>query len=144
MNAGSRYEYKWADGVQYRQPTDVSAPRYVALLMAWVQQQLDDTAIFPVEPGAPFPPNFRDIVANIFRRLLRVYAHVFYCHHERVVQLTFDAHLNSTFKHFMYFILEFDLVRTEELKPLQPLIDKLIAEDDAKYGPMPKKSAPAT
>lgn len=141
MSAGSRFEYKWGDGVVYKTPTEVPARKYVELLSAWVQKQLDDPAIFPLEPGAPFPRNFREIVANIFRRLFRVYAHVFYSHHERVVELTFDGHLNSCFKHFMYFILEYELVRAEELQPLQPLIDKLLAEDDAKWGPWKAKAA---
>ena len=74
----------------------------------------------------------------------RVYAHT-YCHHyERVVELQFEAHLNSCFKHFLYFVLEFELVRAPELKPLQPLIDKLVAEDDKKWGPRrPSGKAPA-
>ena len=139
MCAGSRFEYKWGDGVTYKTPTEVSAPKYVELLMAWVKKQLDDPTRFPVEPGAPFPPNFREMVSNICRRLFRVYGHVFYSHRERVIELTFDAHLHSCFKHFMYFILEYSLVRAEELQPLQPLIDKLLAEDDAKWGP---RSAP--
>ena len=102
--------------------------------MAWVQAQLDDPDLFPVEPNKPFPANLRESVSNIFRRLFRVYAHIYHTHLERVVELTFEAHLNSCFKHLMYFVLEFDLVRAEELLPLKPLIDKLIAEDDAKFG----------
>ena len=39
-------------------------------------------------------------------------------------------------------MLEFKLIRDEELKPLRPLIDKLVAEDDAKYGPR-RSPAPA-
>jgi len=137
MNAGGNYEYKWADGVKYKTPTDVCAPQYCSLLMQWVSLQLENQAIFPTEPGVNFPHNFRDVVSNIFRRLFRIYAHIYYAHKERVVELTFEAHLNSCFKHFLYFILEFNLVREEELKPLQPLIDKMIREDDEKWGPRP-------
>ena len=60
-----------------------------------------------------------------------------------MVELTFEAHLNSTFKHLMYFVLEFDLVRPEELEPLQPLIDKLLSEDDKKWGPRVRNQPPA-
>ena len=135
MTAGSHYEYKWADGVKYKQPASVSAPQYIALLMQWVTDHLDNPKIFPTAPGAPFPSNFRATVGNIFRRLFRVYGHIYHCHMERVVELTFEAHLNSCFKHFAYFVLEFDLIRPEELKPLQSLIDKMVAEDDLRYGP---------
>ena len=147
MNAGSLFEYKWADGRQYKTPTAMSAPKYCSTLLAWVQAQLDDERLFPTAPGAAFPPNFRrETVSNIFRRLFRVYGHIYHSHLERVVELTFEAHLNSCFKHLMYFVLTFDLVRTEELQPLQPLIAKLIAEDDLKWGkwspPSPRPPPP--
>ena len=113
----------------------MSAPQYQQLLMQWVQLQLDDEEIFPTAPGVPFPPSFRETVGNIFRRLFRIYSHIYHCHFERVVELTFEAHLNSCFKHFLYFVLELDLVRSEELRPLKPLIDKMLIEDDKKWGP---------
>ena len=136
MSAGSKYEYLWADACtpEYKAPTKVSAPKYVSLLFAWVQKQLDDETLFPTQIGAPFPPDFLDRVRNIFRRLFRVYAHIMYAHFERIVELTFEAHLNSCFKHFMYFVLEFELIKPEELKPLKQLMDRLQQEDDAKFG----------
>ena len=37
-----------------------------------------------------------------------------------------EPHLNTCFKHYMYFVNEFDLIpRKEELQPLQELIDRL-------------------
>mmetsp|Transcript_76763 Transcript_76763/g.152198 ORF Transcript_76763/g.152198 Transcript_76763/m.152198 type:complete len:282 (+) Transcript_76763:93-938(+) len=128
MSAGPKYEYLWADSQRYPKPTKVSAPEYIGLLFQWVKAQLDDEKVFPTQIGAPFPPDFRERVHNICKRLFRVYAHIFYCHFERVVELSFEAHLNSCFKHFMYFILEFDLVRAEELRPLQPLMDRCTAK----------------
>lgn len=135
MSAGSKFEYLWADGKEYKQPTKVTAPKYVELLFAWVQCQLDDEKVFPTAPGVPFPPDFRERVQAIFKRLFRVYAHIFYGHYERVKELEFEHHLNSCFKHFMYCVLEYDLVRSEELKPLQALMDGFLKEDDAKWGP---------
>ena len=47
-------------------------------------------------------------------------------------------------KHFLYFVLEFDLIKEEELKPLRPLIDKMISEDDIKWGQLkPREAVPA-
>ena len=46
-------------------------------------------------------------------------------------------HLNTCFKHFFYFVLEFDLIQKEELRPLQELIDKLIEEDEVKHASKP-------
>ena len=50
--------------------------------MSWVAAQLDDPSLFVTAPGAPFPPHFRDAICNIFRRLFRVYTHIFHCHYE--------------------------------------------------------------
>ena len=52
MSAGRKYEYRWADGQKYRTPARVSAPKYVDLLMDWVEQQLSDEDIFPTSTGA--------------------------------------------------------------------------------------------
>ena len=69
MCAGRKWEYKWADGKSVTKPMDVSAPKYIELLLAWVAEQLDDEALFPTAPGVPFPPSFLPSVKNIFRRL---------------------------------------------------------------------------
>ena len=35
----------------------------------------------------PFPKNFRDVVKSIFKRLFRVYAHIYYSHFHKIVSL---------------------------------------------------------
>jgi len=130
MCAGPKYEYMWADGKEVKRPMAVSAPRYVDYLMTWVQNQLDDEKLFPTQLGVPFPGDFLERVQNIFRRLFRVYAHIYYCHFERMSALGAEPHLNTCFKHFVYFVFEFDLIpRKEELDPLRELIDKLLERD---------------
>ncbi|XP_042504785.1 MOB kinase activator-like 1A isoform X1 [Macadamia integrifolia] len=103
MTAGPKYEYRWADGVQIKKPIEVSAPKYVEYLMDWIEAQLDDESIFPQKLGAPFPPNFRDVVKTIFKRLFRVYAHIYHSHFQKIVSLKEEAHLNTCFKHFILF-----------------------------------------
>jgi hypothetical protein len=46
-----------------------------------------------------------------------------------VVQLGEEAHLNTSFKHFIMFVQEFELIEKKELAPLQELIDVLLAKD---------------
>ncbi len=53
--------------------------------------------------GAPFPLNFRDVVRTIFKRLFRVYAHIYHSHFQKIVSLKEEAHLNTCFKHFILF-----------------------------------------
>ena len=47
-----RYEYFWADGVQYKKPTKLPAPQYVSLLMDWIDSKINDEEVFPSTTGA--------------------------------------------------------------------------------------------
>ncbi|KAE8670868.1 MOB kinase activator-like 1A [Hibiscus syriacus] len=89
-----------------RDPIEVSAPKYVEYLMDWIETQLDDESIFPQKLGAPFPPNFKDVVKTIFKRLFRVYAHIYHSHFQKI---------------------EFGLIDKKELAPLQELIESIVA-----------------
>ena len=129
MSAGPKYEYLWADGIKYKKPIKVSAPEYVDLLMTWVEDQINNEQIFPMEEGNKFPKNFKTIVKTIFKRLFRVYGHIYHSHIQKYVQLEAEAHLNSCFKHFYYFIAEHSLVDQHGLQPLQPLIDVILKKD---------------
>jgi MOB kinase activator 1 len=117
-----------ADGVTFKKPVKVSAPEYVDYLMNWVQGQLDDESIFPSKIGVPFPKSFQPLVKTIFKRLFRVYAHIYHAHFPRIVALGEEAHLNTSFKHFIYFVQEFNLIEKKELAPLDELIKTLTAE----------------
>ena len=145
MCAGPKYEYMWADGKEIKRPMAVSAPRYVDFLMTWVQNQLDDEKLFPTQLGVPFPPDFVERVQNIFKRLFRVYAHIYYCHFERMSALGAEPHLNTCFKHFVYFVYEFNLIPNRtELSPLQELIDKLLERDQGSSQQRPPPSNSTT
>jgi MOB kinase activator 1 len=128
MCAGTKYEYLWADNAA-KKPIKVSAPEYVNLLMNWIQEQLDDETIFPSRTDVPFPKTFQATIKNIFKRLFRVYAHIYYSHFQKIVSLAEEAHLNTCFKHFYYFVDEFRLIDKKELAPLQELIDNLTEKD---------------
>ncbi|CDO71379.1 hypothetical protein BN946_scf184908.g137 [Trametes cinnabarina] len=129
MSAGPRYEYLWEDGVRYKKPTKLPAPEYVDALMNWVQTLLDNEEIFPSEMGKPFPKNFRDTIGRLFRRLFRVYAHIYSNHFDHICALGIEAHLNTSYRHFFLFVNEFDLVDKRELAPLDELNEAILAED---------------
>ncbi|XP_057506791.1 MOB kinase activator-like 1A [Actinidia eriantha] len=126
MTAGPKYEYRWADGVTIKKPIEVSAPKYVEYLMDWIEVQLDDESIFPQRLGAPFPPNFLDVVKTIFKRLFRVYAHIYHSHFHKIVSLKEEAHLNTCFKHFVLFTWEFRLIDKGELAPLYEIVESIL------------------
>ena len=51
MSGGQKFEYLWADGGKYKKPTALPAPKYVSLLMDWVETQINDEHVFPVTVG---------------------------------------------------------------------------------------------
>lgn len=74
----------------------VSAPEYMEYLFEWIEGQIDDERLFPVTPGVQFPPNFVDIVQKIFKRLFRVYGHIYHHHFKNVCALNAEVrHMGS-------------------------------------------------
>eukprot|EP00002_Diphylleia_rotans_P030067 TRINITY_DN6161_c0_g1_i3.p1 TRINITY_DN6161_c0_g1~~TRINITY_DN6161_c0_g1_i3.p1 ORF type:complete len:216 (-),score=44.17 TRINITY_DN6161_c0_g1_i3:180-827(-) len=132
MCAGPKYEYYWSDGVTIKTPIKVSAPEYVEHLLNWIQVQLDNPATFPTQPGVPYPAGFDQTVKTIFRRMFRVFAHIYCSHFDKFVEQKEEAHLNSCFKHFYYFVEEFNLIDKKELAPVQSVIDSLLHHDAQK------------
>jgi len=131
MMAGPRYEYHWQDGLQFKKPTKLSAPEYVDALMNWVQIQLDDEATFPSKIGVPFPRTFHTTIKSIVRRLFRVYAHLYNHHFAVLCALSIEAHINTSYRHFLLFVNEFSLIDRKELAPLSELNDTILAEPGA-------------
>jgi len=125
MGAGPKYEYLWANGKDIKKPLQVSAPEYADYLMTWVQSTIEDETQFPTADDIPFPKGFKKTVKTIFKRLFRIYAHIYYSHAKEIVELGEEAHLNTSFKHFYLFIHEFDLVAVKEMEPLQFHIDRI-------------------
>lgn len=121
MNASDRFEYLWQDD-KSKKPIAVAAPKYIDLLMEWIEQQLSNESVFPSSTSVPFPKNFKSVVSTIFKRLFRVYAHLFYIHMDTLIANAAEAHINTAFKHFILFSFEFDLIDSKELAPLKDKI----------------------
>lgn len=133
MTATSEYEYLWQDS-NLTKPVSVSAPKYVESLMLWIQSLLDDENIFPPMINQPFPPQFQSLVKTIMKRLFRIYAHI-YCHHfNEVIELGLNTLLNTSFKHFLLFSDEFNLIANKDFGPLQTLVIEMLVQDDDDNG----------
>ncbi|PVU96568.1 hypothetical protein BB559_002341 [Furculomyces boomerangus] len=50
MSAGPKYEYLWNDRIQYKTPTRMAACEYISNLMNWVNHQIENEALFPIDP----------------------------------------------------------------------------------------------
>lgn len=129
MIATEEYEYLWqetnasANGtIAPKKPVSLPACEYVENLMNWIQNFFDNDNIFPSKVGAPFPQQFPNLVKTIFKRLLRIYAHI-YCHHfHEISELGLQSHLNTSLKHYVLFSREFDLISRKDYGPLEDLI----------------------
>jgi len=102
----------------------VSASLYCDLLFAWTERQLEDPVVFP--KSGEYGPKFLSAVKHIFKRLFRVYAHLYYHHFEHICSIGSDAHVNTCFKHFILFAKHYSLIPEKELAPLAELIQNLL------------------
>ncbi|XP_055314446.1 MOB kinase activator-like 3 isoform X1 [Sitodiplosis mosellana] len=121
MSGGPRYEYLWADGENFKKPTALPAPKYIEYLMDWTESQINNESVFPVTTNVPFPKTFQHLCRKILTRLFRVFVHVYIHHFDRIVSIGAEAHVNTCYKHFYYFVQEFDLVSAKELEPLSEM-----------------------
>lgn len=80
--------------------------------------------------GVPFPKSFPSMIRQVFKRMYRVYAHI-YCHHYPVVrELGLEAHLNTSFKHYVLFIDEHNLASGKDFwGPLGDLVESMLRSD---------------
>ncbi len=70
------------------------------------------------------------MIRQIFKRMYRVYAHI-YCHHYPVIrELGLEPHLNTSFKHYVLFIDEHGLASGKDFwGPLVELVDSMLKSD---------------
>eukprot|EP01119_Soliformovum_irregulare_P022811 TRINITY_DN786_c0_g1_i3.p1 TRINITY_DN786_c0_g1~~TRINITY_DN786_c0_g1_i3.p1 ORF type:complete len:233 (+),score=58.91 TRINITY_DN786_c0_g1_i3:201-899(+) len=131
MTAGKIYTYKWQDPKKYPKPTMVSADKYIELLFEWVNVQLDDESIFPLDTN--FGKNFLPAVKQIWKRLARVYFHIYHHHAEQIRALNAEAHVDTCFRHFYYFSREFDILKEgEDFAPVATIITTIRQAEEAK------------
>ncbi|KAK9775765.1 putative Maintenance of ploidy protein mob2 [Seiridium cardinale] len=71
-----------------------------------------------------FPENFLEVCQTIFRQMFRVYAHLYWAHFiDPFYHLNLEKQLNSCFSHFVLTACALDMLKPQELEPMQPLID---------------------
>lgn len=100
---------------------------------------------FPQDPSedwlgsrSGFPKPFAATAQLIFRQIFRVYAHLYWNHFvEPFYHLNLEKQLNSCFSHFILTATTLDMLRAEELEPMQYLVDLWAAD-----GTFPKGSRP--
>ncbi|OAQ67810.2 Mob1/phocein [Pochonia chlamydosporia 170] len=119
------------DGVSFALHQDYSTPAAAHL--------------FPSDPSeewpgsrSGFPKHFAATAQLIFRQIFRVYAHLYWNHFiDPFYHLNLEKQLNSCFSHFVLTATTLDMLRPEELEPMQYLIDLWAAD-----GTFPQASRP--
>jgi MOB kinase activator 1 len=123
--------YQWQG--QQGKPVSLAAPTYIDSVMSSIQNLLNDENVFPtksseyflfpsdkVETDATldqaFHPSFPATVKNIYRQLLRVFAHIYHAHYAQVLHLRSEPHFNSLFAHFLAFGTEYELLEPKDIK----------------------------
>eukprot|EP01103_Thecamoeba_quadrilineata_P006036 TRINITY_DN15773_c0_g1_i1.p1 TRINITY_DN15773_c0_g1~~TRINITY_DN15773_c0_g1_i1.p1 ORF type:complete len:453 (+),score=51.63 TRINITY_DN15773_c0_g1_i1:146-1504(+) len=113
MSAGPRFPYLWSDGKIH--PTKVSAPDYIDRFLTWMNEIFDD--VFPIKVDRPLPNNFLMIVKTIFQRFIRVYAHVYHSHFQKMTKLGEVGSLNGSFSRLYLLGTEYRLLEEEDVAP---------------------------
>jgi len=121
-------EYLWRDNKNYPRPTRVSAPEYIEFSLKEAMSVIENPEIFPTADDVDFPPSFQEKVREIFKRLFRLFAHLYYSHYESIKDKQRNKNLNSSFKHFIFFVLEFQLIDPDSLAPLQKFIEHIVTK----------------
>lgn len=125
MSAGVT-EYLWRDNHTFLRPTRICASDYIEFSLKEAMAVIENADIFPTVDEVAFPPCFMEKVREIFKRLFRMFAHLYYSHYESIKEKQTNKNLNSSFKHFIFFVLEFQLIDPESLAPLQKFIEHIV------------------
>ena len=91
------------------------AAEYIPSVLKWASALLSDEALFPTSPDT--------------RRLFRIFGHIFHHHWTRAEELGILAHLNTTFRHVLFFAEEFELLAAKEFEPLKEVIEQIKADE---------------
>ena len=123
--SAANWDYLWADGVKIKKPIKVTAPEYCRYLFEWIQKMIESESKFPTREGATFSSSFRKkVILPTFKRISRVYAHIYYSHKDRMRELGLVECLDTSFAHFMAFVNAYDLITaSKDLAPLTPLLE---------------------
>ena len=71
-----------------------------------------------------FPDDFLDVMKIAFKKLFRVYAHVYHHHLSEFVGDNAEVYLNTSFKYFGLFVREYNLISMKEEAPLRKLLQR--------------------
>ncbi|KAI8057909.1 Mob1/phocein [Syncephalis plumigaleata] len=100
----------------------IPAPDYIDNVMQWGLRIIDDPQLLSGKPDKLFARMLPTIIRTLFKRLFRIFAHIYHAHLNAIQTLEQEAHLNTSFTHFILFAQEFNLIDERELHPMAEVI----------------------
>mmetsp|Transcript_16533 Transcript_16533/g.18688 ORF Transcript_16533/g.18688 Transcript_16533/m.18688 type:complete len:237 (-) Transcript_16533:309-1019(-) len=133
-------------GVTYRWSNDravMTGPDYVEVALIWIDDQCANPDIFPdtdTNQGTNYPENFVEIyVKKIFVKLFRIFCIIYWSYKDDMGEHL--IHLNTCFRHYIYFALEHNLLPEDEkeIMPIEDIVTRLKSDFARKTILPPKK-----
>jgi len=114
------FQYRIKDTTK-KKPKLVTATEYVDQMLTWIESNIENSDIFPDDDEHTFPPDFiSKYVKEIFVKMFRIFAILYATFLPTMKELDVAQHLNTSFKHYVYFALQYDILPEEdELTPLK-------------------------
>lgn len=119
----------WCDGVTFKQPISIPARTYMKFCLLWTQQQLKDPKVITTAPNALYSADSLSTWKMMYRRLLRVYAHLYINHQEDFEKIgALGSVLQCMFRRFLIYGIESGLTSKKELFPVKEIFKKVQRE----------------
>lgn len=119
----------WCDGITFVDPISIPARTYMKFCLLWTQKQLKDPEIITSTPSAIYSSDALSTWKMMYRRLLRVYAHLYVNH-----KVDFDKIgvlgmvLQCVMRRFILYGIESGLTSKKELEPVKKIMKKVQRE----------------
>jgi len=125
MCAGFHFDYNWVCDEGYAER--VSAPSYMERLLDWAHTLIQDPSKFPKSLDVGYPPEAMAQFKTLYKRIFRVYAHVYLEHYASFEDENALRSLNTSFLHLFLFGREFELLSTQDVSPVMCIVDALMS-----------------
>lgn len=123
-------------GVKYRWDkvnSSLTSEEYVDIALTWIQDQCENPDIFPdveSDRSLKYPEDYIEgYVKKIYVKFFRIFC-ILYCSYKEDLGQDNMAHLNTCFRHYLFFALEHKLMPADEneLIPIRSIVEKLKAD----------------
>jgi MOB kinase activator 1 len=122
-------------GFEYRFPSEkngspkrMSANRYIDSVLSWIEERINrDPLLDGRSPKTQKlkATEFNSIVNKIFTRIFRIYAILYSKHFSQLQRLEIQQHVDASFKNFIFFCFEFDIIQEREFEAIQEIVKEL-------------------